>query len=114
MIDVAWMLGKHVGRGRLGTLMALARSNHQVLLVKETLQEINALADLPELKELLGQLQKEPISWMDRFEARMLYVYRPLLSFNVRLIRRLLLYRRSIKVPGPLRWPGTYSLLGVG
>ncbi len=100
LIDVAWMLRKQAEKIDWGRVVELARVNHQVLPVIETLQEIAAFTEMTKADELLQQLQKLPVSWMDRLERQVIYPYQPYPNLFIRAIRRLLLYRRSPKVPG--------------
>jgi hypothetical protein len=101
LIDVAWMLRAQAGDIDRERLVELARSNHQALPASECLQSIAADLDMPAAKELLERLRELPVSWADHLEHRWVSQNRPHPGLLILIGRRLLLYRRSIKIPGP-------------
>jgi hypothetical protein len=102
LIDVAWMLTKQTETVDWEQVIELTRAHHQVLCVTGILQEVAAFAAIPKANQLLQQLHKLPVSLTDRLEHRLVYEYHPFPNLFLRSIRRLLLYGRSIKRPGPL------------
>jgi dTDP-4-dehydrorhamnose reductase len=102
-IDVAWMLNKEAGKIDWEVVLRLARADHQVLRLIETVREVAALSDTPAANELLQRAQDLPVSWMDHLEHRVVNRHEPNPGLLPRAIRRLLLYRRAPKVPG---WVG--------
>jgi hypothetical protein len=102
LIDIAWMLGKHVDKMDWERVVELARSHHQALPAIESIREILTFTDMPKANELLQQLQKLPVSWMDRLDHRVINQYRRFPNIFTRVLKRLLLYRRSPKLEGGL------------
>jgi hypothetical protein len=102
LIDVARMLGKQTDKLDWGRVVELARYHHQVLPALESIQQILSFAEIPRANELFQQLQKLPVSWIDRLDHRFINQYQPFPNIFTRAIKRLLLYRRSPKLHGML------------
>jgi hypothetical protein len=107
LIDLASMLLKKGDELDLHALVDLSRKSESVLLTRRTLEELIDIVPAPMAQQLLQMLLKERVTVWERLEERVLhrYVMDPGLLF--RLIRRFLLYRRSVKVGGfvgPLRY----------
>ena len=83
-------------------MVELARENHLVLPVIETLQEIAAFTGMSKANEFLAQFQKLPVSRRERWEYKIIYPRQLFPNPVIRITRRLLLYRRSPKAPGLL------------
>jgi uronate dehydrogenase len=105
LIDVARMLGKQADQIDWERVVELARQHHQVLPAVGSIRETLSFTEMPKANELLQQLQKLPVSWMDRLDNRVMNQYQPFPNFFTRAIKRLLLYRRSPKLPGMLGFP---------
>ena len=102
LIDVAWMLEKPAVNTNWERVVELAREYHLVLPVLDTLEEITSFMTITKADELIFKLQKFPFTWMDRMENEFIYPYQPYPKPFFKVIRRLLLYRRSLKLPGVL------------
>jgi uronate dehydrogenase len=102
MVDVAWMLKNKPDEIEWGRVVKLARGNSQALPVIDCLEEIATTLRLPYVNKLLTQMRALPIGWTDHLEHRWVYSNRPYPGLMIRIGRRLLLYRRSPKIPGRL------------
>jgi uronate dehydrogenase len=99
LIDVAQMLGKQADKIDWEQVVELARSHHQVLPVVKSIREILSFTEMPRGDALLQQLQKLPVSWLDRLDHQFMDQFQPFPNFFTRAVKRLLLYRRSPKLP---------------
>jgi len=102
LMDAGWMLAKKSGEINWEGVVELARENRQVLPLVECLRELKGIIDLPLGNRLIAQLQHVPRHWTEPLEYRWLHQYQPYPGTLTRIGRRLLLYRRSPKIPGPL------------
>ena len=102
LLDVAWMLNKHADSMNWERVIDLINSNQKVLPVCECLQEISSILDIPILNDLLAKIQVLPVSWLDKLEYRWVIKYHPFPGFFHRMIRCIVLYLRSPKIPGLL------------
>lgn len=98
LIDAARMLGKMADKMDWQRVVELARIHHQVLPAIRSIQEILSFTEMPGASELLQQLQKLPVSWIDRLDNRIINQYQPLPSIFTRGVKRFLLYRRSPRI----------------
>ena len=102
LVDVAWMLIKQANSMNWDRIIDLINANQKVLPVHECLQEINNILDIPNIHELLDNIQKLPVSWLDKLEYKWVIKYHPFPSFYHRILRRIVLYLLSPKIPGLL------------
>ena len=102
MIDVAWMLTKLEKEIDWQRVIDLAVRNHQILPMKRCLQTILEFQETSKVIELFTELSNCSVSWIDRLEDRWINGYHPFPNRINRFMRRLLLYRRSPKIPGIL------------
>ena len=102
LTDVAWMLREHPGGMDWERVIELAQLNCQVLPMITCLQELSALTELAGAQKLLERLRSLPVSRLDRLENRWVHTYLPFPGLFARVVRRFLLYRRSIKIRSPL------------
>ncbi|HSR29220.1 MAG TPA: hypothetical protein VLY63_01550, partial [Anaerolineae bacterium] len=102
-----WMLIKRGDELDLTRLVELARANHFILLAQRIVRELNSIAASPKGEQLLQLLLQERVTVWERLEGRVLYGYAYAPGPAFRVVRRLLLYRRSPKQKGwlgPIRY----------
>ena len=88
-----------------GPSFGLQQSTHWALSrpsLSECLQEINSILDIPIIYKLLDNVQKLPVSWLDKLEYRWVIKFQPFPGLFQRIIKRIVLYLRSPKIPGLL------------
>jgi hypothetical protein len=106
-MDLAWMLLKKGNELDLQVLVDLSRQSESVLLTRRTVEELIDIVPAPMAQQLLHMLHKERVTVWEHLEGYVLYRYVMDPGLFFRLIRRFLLYRRSLKVGGclgPLRY----------
>jgi len=99
-VDVAWMLNKHADSMNWDRVLDIINANHKAIPVSECLQDINNILDISIIHELLDNIQKLPVSWLDKLEYKWVIKVQPFPKFHHRIIRRIVLYLRSPKIPG--------------
>jgi hypothetical protein len=102
LTDVAWMLRDQPGGMDWERVIELAQVNCQVLPMITCFQELSALTELAGAQKMLERLRSLPVSKLERLENRWVHTYLPFPGLFARVVRRFLLYWRSIKIRSPL------------